>query len=234
MKKSSFFSLLAACAATLLAAGSARANNVLVNQQGAVFPTDPANSATQTGRLVRNAIPQDFSGTEAYPGTNNPTITFNYITLTLTPAQLQGGPYVQIELDSQGAGLFVSAYANAYNPVSASNPGGNFQTNWLGDQGSSGNSNFTTLPIAAPDINFFGVTVPTGSSLVIVIATAGAASGTTGTGTGTPYNLLVENFGSTTYGPLAAVPEPSSLMVLGAGALGVGFAVRRRFLKPVA
>ncbi len=49
-------------------------------------------------------IPQDFSGTEAYPGTNttaiNVTGTFNYTVLTLTPAQLAGGPYVQIGLDT--------------------------------------------------------------------------------------------------------------------------------------
>lgn len=229
MKKPSSLGFLAACAAALLTtATAARGANVLLTRSS-TFPTDA--TATQIGRLVRNAIPQDFSGTEVFPGTNNPTITFNYITFTLTPAQLQGGPYVQIELDSQGLGLFASAYTNSFNPPSASNPGGSFQTNWLGDQGSSGNAVFTSLPLNAPDISFFGVTVPANSSLVIVIATAGAASGTTGTGTGTPYNLLVENFGSTTYGALAAVPEPSSYAAVGLGLLGLGLAARYRALR---
>ena len=229
MKKLTSFSRLATLGAALLGTAASASATVIYSQTSS-FPT--TGTATQTGRLVRNGIPQDFSGTEAYPGTNNPTITFNFITLTLSPAQLAGNPDVQIELDTQGLGLFASAYANAYNPPSATNTAGSLQTNWLGDQGSSGDYAFGNTPSGTPDVSFFGVTVPTGSSLVIVLATAGAASGTTGTGTGTNYTLTVEDFSSTTYN--AVVPEPSSLAALGAGILGVGFAVRRSFARSVA
>ena len=240
MKKYSSFGLLAAGAVAFLAAAtSASANNVLYSQS-ASFPA--TSTATQIDRLNRGGIPQDFSGTEAYTGTNtsaiNVTGTFNYITITLTPAQLAGGPYVQIELDTQGLGLFASAYANSYTPPSASNPSGSFQTNYLGDEGSSGDYSFSDTPNGTPDVSFFGVTVPIGDSLVVVLATSGTVDPTSNiaAGAGTAYNLEVENFSTTEYGPItSAVPEPSSFAALGAGLVGLGFAVRRRFVKaPVA
>ena len=237
MKKHSSYALLAAGAAAFLAAAApASANNVLISQQNQTFPS--SGTGTQTDRLSRNGIPQDFYNDEVYPGTNttaiNVTGTFNYITVTLTPAQLAGGPYVQIELDSQGVGLFASAYTNSYNPPSASNPSGSFQTNFLGDEGSSGDPIFTTLVANAPDVGYFGVTVPVGSSLVIVIATSGAVDPTSNiaAGAGTAYNLEVENFSTPAYGAVpAAVPEPSSLAAFGAGLLGLGLMVRRRPAK---
>ena len=233
MKKLSSFGLLTTCAAAFLAvAASASANNVLYDQASS-FPT--TGTATQIDRLNRAGIPQDFSGTEAYPGLNtsavNTTATFNYVTVTLTPAQLAGGPYVQIELDSQGLGLFASAYANVYDPTSASDPNGNFATNYLGDQGSSGDYAFGNTPSGTPDISFFGVTVPTGDSLVVVLATAGTVTNGVAAGAGTAYSLEIENFSSTTYNPVpSAVPEPSSLLAAGAGLLCLGFLARRRFV----
>ena len=236
MKKYSSFGLLAVGAVALLAAAApASANNVLYDQSSS-FPA--TGTATQTDRLNRGGVPQDFSGTEAYPGTNttaiNETGTFNYITVTLSPAQLAGGPYVQIELDTQGLGLFASAYANSYTPPSASNPGGSFQTNYLGDEGSSGDYAFSDTPNGTPDVSFFGVTVPVGDSLVVVLATAGTVDPTSNiaAGAGTAYNLEVENFSTTEYGPVAsAVPEPSSFAAVGAGLVSLGFAARRRFGK---
>ena len=238
MKKLASFGLLTTCAAAFLAAAAPASATVLLTQSS-TFPT--TGTGTQTDRLSRNGIPQDFSGTEVYPGTNttaiNVTGTFNYITVTLTPAQLAGGPYVQIELDSQGLGLFASAYAstsaNSYNPPSAANPNGSFQTNYLGDEGSSGDYAFGNTPNGTPDISFFGVTVPVGDYLTVVIATAGAVDPTTNiaAGAGTAYNLEVENFSTTTYSPIPSpVPEPSSLAAAGAGLLGLGFLARRRLV----
>ena len=232
MKKLSATSFLAACAAALLASATPAKATVLYDQS-TTFPT--TGTATQTDRLNRGGIPQDFSGTEAYPGTNttaiNVTGTFNYVTITLGPDQLAGGPYVQIELDSQGLGLFASAYANSYTPPSASNPNGSFQTNYLGDEGSSGDYSFSDTPSGTPDISFFGVTVPVGDSLVIVLATAGTVDPTSNiaAGAGTAYTLEAENFSTTEYGTVpSAVPEPSSLAAVGAGLLGLGLAARRR------
>ena len=221
MKISSPYGLLAGSVISLLTASSATA--LTLSNTTDTFPT--TGTATQTGRLVRNAIPQDFSGSEVFPGSNNPTITFNYIYLTLTPAQLGNLRNVQIELDTQGLGLFASAYANSYNPPSASNPSGNFQTNWLGDIGSSGDYSFGNTPNGTPDIAFFGVTVPAGSSLLVVLSTSGAASGTTGTGAGTPYNLRIEGFSDVVYSD--AVPEPST-WAMAVGGLGVLILLQRR------
>lgn len=213
MRKLAFTGLLTACAAALLASAPVASATVLFTTPPSTFPD--TGTSTQVGRLVRNGVPQDFSGSETYPGTNNPGITFNYITFTLTPDQLAGGPYVQVDLDSDGLGLFASAYLNSYNPAVS------FQTNWLGDAGSSGN------PFPG-DPRSFGVTVPVGDSLVIVLSTAGPANGNVGTGIGTPYTLEVENFSSTDYDPVTAVPEPSTWALLGLGAMGAAVVALRR------
>ena len=168
-----------------------------------------ANSLTQTGRLVRNGVPQDWANSEPFPGTNNAGVTFNYITLTLTPTQLAGGPFVQISVDDPLTNIFVSAYDNSYNPLS-------LQTNWLGDAGTSGNY-FGTDPVS------FQITVPTGDSLVLVVNTTAAA------GLGETFRLRGEYFSDTMYTDPTAVPEPSGMALLGAGgALGLGAVIRRR------
>lgn len=66
-----------------------------------------ANSLTQTGRLNSDTLPfnpprapQNWLGSELFPGITASGSTFNYLTLTLTPTQLAGGPYVQIEVDN--------------------------------------------------------------------------------------------------------------------------------------
>ena len=107
MKTYSSFGLLAAGAVRVPRGGHAGLRQSRVVRPVILVSGHWATS-TQTDRLNRGGVPQDFSGTEAYPGTNTTAInvsgTFNYITITLTPAQLAGGPYVQVELDTQGPG----------------------------------------------------------------------------------------------------------------------------------
>ena len=225
MKTSSSRGLLSGCAvAFLLTASSATA--LTLSDTTSTFPT--TGTLTQTGRLSRNGVPQDFSGSEVFPGSNNAGVTFNYITFTLSSAQLGSLRDVQIELDTQGLGLFASAYLNSYNPPSASNPGGSFATNWLGALGSSADYSSGNTPTGSPDIAFCGATVPANSNLVVVLATSGA----NGAGAGTPFDLRIEGFSNVLYSD--AVPEPSSFVVAAAGLLGLGWAARRRALKSAA
>jgi MYXO-CTERM domain-containing protein len=181
---------------------------------------------TQTGRLSRNAVPQDWANDEPFPGVINTTITYHYHTYIIDAATMALGPFAQITFDSTSANTFVSAYYTSYLPDSAGTPNFGFDTHWLGDAGTSGNF-FGTDPV------FFQVVVPTGMSLVVVVNNTSSAN----VGVGDPFNLLVESFSSTEYDPpltptvtpppLTAVPEPSTYGVAGAVMLA-GLAVWRR------
>jgi hypothetical protein len=115
--------------------------------------------AVQQGRLSRNGVPQDWSGSEPFSGVINTGLSYHYRTFTLDMDTLLAGltpaPYLQISVDSLSTTTFFSAYLDSYDPL-------NKATNWLGDAGTSGNA-FGVDPL------FFQVIVPTGHDLVLLM-----------------------------------------------------------------
>jgi hypothetical protein len=186
--------------------GTASATDVL-NVNSIVGTSDPS----QLGRLSRNGIPQDWSGSEPYPGVINTSTTYNYKTFVIPWSVSVLGPFIQISLLDLGptnGNLFAAAYANSYNPASPS-------ATWLGDEGFSGN-------VFGVNPGFFQVIVPTGANLVIVINTT--VAGLNGEG----FNLLVESFSDRQYSPARAPESGATALLLTLGVAGVF--VTRRYL----
>ncbi len=143
------------------------------------------NDPIQWGRISRNGEPQDWIGSEPFGGIVNPDWQFHYHTYVIPSATLSHGRYVQIHLDDLGleqGNIFVSAYANSYDPTSLS-------TNWLGDAGTSGN-------LAGTNPVFFQVLAPSAADLVIVVWNTDP---TGGLGVGERFRLLAEQFTDVTY-----------------------------------
>ena len=176
--------------------------------------TDP----TQLGRLSRNAIPQDWSGTEAFPGTINTTTTYHYKVLDLNIAALESalgvayGGFLQVTIESTAATTFLAGYLNTYNPTSATT----LATTWLGDEGGSGD-------YFGNDPRTFQVSVNSGGHLLLVLNES-----TTGGGVGLPASILVEGFSDTLYTDLTPVPEPASWLFMASGLALMGGWIRRR------
>ena len=204
-----FYSALAkALLLSLTLAGAAHA--------GTIFTTTDSLAATdpiQFGRLSRNSIAQDWSGTETYPGIINPTVQYHYRTYLINVGLT---PYIQISIDTTAATTFFSAYQTAYNPSTPAS----FAIGWLGDAGASGNFDFGG---GGFDTRFFQVVAQLNSQLVLVVN----ESATNG-GLNFPFTILVEGFTDTAFGEpsVTAVPEPSTIALLLAP-LAL-FAVRRR------
>jgi len=187
----------------VLTAATARAA-VLLDVSGALSLSDPL----QLGRLSRNGIAQDWTGTEAFPGVINPTTSYRYHTYQVNVGQ---SPFIQILFDSLSPDTFISAYDTSYSPNSAGAPNYGFNVNWLGDPGGSGN-------LIANDPLFFQVLSQTNHLLVLVVSEANPANA----GVGDPFRLTVEGFVDAEY---TDVPEPASLLLGGAG---LALAARRR------
>ena len=185
MKTINFFSArFIACLFLAVAMTSVASAATILDVTDSVAVTDP----TQQGRLSRNNfVGQDWAGDEPFPGPFNTAVTYHYRTYTIPAASIQPGSFVQIILDDQGpnqGNIFVSAYQNSYNPNSAGAPNFGFDTNWLGDNGFSGNF------FGGTDTVSFQVIVPPGADLVIVVNNAGANN----VGTGEPYRLIAQAY----------------------------------------
>jgi len=194
--------LVVAC---VLAATTAR-GAVLLDVSSALALSDPL----QLGRLSRNSVSQDWTGSESFPGVINPTTPYHYHTYAVNVGLT---PFIQVLFDSISPDTFISAYDTSYNPNSAGAPNFGFNVNWLGDAGTSGNF-FGIDPL------FFQVLAPTNHLLVLVVSETAAGNA----GVGDPFRITVEGFVDSQF---SDVPEPASLL-LAASALGIAARRRRR------
>jgi len=172
--------------------------------------TDP----TQLGRISRNGIPQDWSGSETYPGVINTSTTYHYKEYMINSSVIGPSVFIQIEFDTVPTNTFVAAYDTSY---SSTNP----VATWLGDAGTSGNF-FGTDPL------FFQVIIPSGHNLDVVVNTTSTDAASLGSPNA--YNLTVEGFIDNQY---TDAPEPSTTLLIGAGLLASGVLARLRQRQPI-
>lgn len=178
-----------------LAVGTVRAD-VLLDVTDQIAAGDPS----QLGRLSRNNILQDWFGSEPFPGSINPAVSYKYRTYTV-PVGLT--PYIQVMINGASTNIFASAYATAYTPATS------FSTNWLGDAGTSGR-------FFGVDALYFNVVGPINGNLVVVVAET-----TPGAGVGQPYRLIVEGYADANFSPVV-VPGGGISLVSNANPAAAG------------
>lgn len=174
--------------------------------------TFTGSESTLVRRPYRDAVPSDWSVVNPWPGLASNAGPFLYKTLNVPVISSTINTYVQVIVDDPGTAVFVSAYRDSFTLGSGSPTG----TNYLGDEGSSGN--------LFGNPNFFSFVLPANSSLVLLVNTTTA--GTTG---GASFKINLEAFSSSDYDPLpsAAVPEPVNIG-LSVSAIGLALLARRR------
>jgi hypothetical protein len=200
--------LLGAAAASFVLLGTAHAT-VIYSDTLSLDSSDP----TQLGRLSRSGVPSSWASQKAFPGVLNPTTVYHYTTYDLDLSALESsytyGGYLQITFDSVSLNTFLSAYSGSYNPT-------NIATNYLGDEGGSGNY-FGTDPVV------FQLAIPKGSPDLVLVLNESVTNG----GLGQSGKVTIEAFSDTLYTNLAAVPEPSSWALMSLGLVGLSLRKRR-------
>jgi hypothetical protein len=156
---------------------------------------------TQLGRISRDGIASDWSQQKTFPGVINTGVTYHYTEYFVNVGVT---PFIEVTLDSS-PNVFVAGFLGGYDPT-------NIATFYLGDPGVS-------EPFGFP--SSFQVFVPKGQTLTLVINNTGGND----VGVGDPYELIVQGFIDTQF---TSTPEPSSLLLLGSGALGVAGLIRRK------
>jgi hypothetical protein len=160
-------------------------------------------TGTQFGRISRDGVPSDWSGPKTFPGVTGAPTPRGFEVFTVN-----AGPFafIQVLLDDPTASLFNAAYLSPFTPVNIA-PNYGLNVNYLGDPG-------LTQPVGNP--SFFQIVVTPNSNFLIVINEINP-----GGGLGNPFQLLVEGFCDTAYNDtcLSAIPEPSSLLLLGGGVI---------------
>lgn len=202
----------------------ARAAVLLSTLVGAAAFADPmplsvvitASDPVEKGRPSRNGLPQDFDGTEPFPGFINPTLSYHFHPYTINVGL---NPYVTITFDSLSPNTFLSAYQSAYYVTAP-------QTTWLGDAGTSGNY-FGTDPLS------FSFIAAINSTVVLILNETTPNAGLNYSpalvyaqlSSDRDYDNTVD-VAITSGGQV--IPEPATLALFGAPLVGLALVRRRR------
>jgi hypothetical protein len=187
-------------ASFLMSTGMARADLIFDMGVVAFSPT-----GDQLGRLSRDGITSDWAEQKAFPGVINTGTQYAYELFDFNSGVYS---FIQVSFDDPFVAFFDSAYLKPYTPVS-------LDINYLGDPGSSGEW------FGNP--NYFQIQVPQFTDLQIVVNEVSH-----GGGSGKSFDLLVEGFIDQNYDGAPTVPEPATILLIGAGVAVLGLVRARR------